>query len=206
MRRIVDDYLIGVSPTAIAHELTADGVPAPRSGRWHATAITAILNSNRPHHRRYQRQAANPIHATWKHLISDDESALVQLGLLLPPLNSGRSSTSLLGGILRYRRCHQCLVARITRFGRRVYSCRTAATRCPGSALDTFQLDAHITTMAIKRFSQATHPRLPPAEELRQTAQVAREQFTSLAIGFGAGRVDHDAYLTARDPLDRLLS
>lgn len=206
MRRIVDDYLIGLSPTAIAHELTGDGMAAPRADRWNATTVVAILGSDRLHHRRFQRAAANPIDAAWEQLVSDEESMLVQLGLLLPPRDAGRSSTSLLGGILRCRRCGRRLVAGVTRFGRRIYSCRTALARCPGPALDACQMDEQITIAAVEQFRHTRRPHVPPPEELLQTVRTAREDLASFAISFGAGHLDHTGYLTMRNPLDRVLT
>jgi site-specific DNA recombinase len=40
IRRIFADYLAGISPKAIAHQLNREGVPAPRSAEWRANTIT----------------------------------------------------------------------------------------------------------------------------------------------------------------------
>lgn len=40
VRRIFDQYAQGTSPLAIAHQLNAEGVPAPRGGLWRASTIT----------------------------------------------------------------------------------------------------------------------------------------------------------------------
>lgn len=205
VRRIVDDYLIGLSPTAIAHELTRDGVAAPRAGRWNATTISAILTSDRLHHRRFQRPTANPIDASWDQLISDDESALVQLRLLLPPRDAGRSSTSLLGGILRCRRCGGRMVAGVTRFGQRIYGCRTATARCPGPSVDADLMDAKVAAAAMEQYTIAAAACLPSPRDLLLTVRLAHQRLSALAAAFGTGHLDHAAYLAAREPLQRAL-
>ncbi|WBU39401.1 recombinase family protein [Homoserinibacter sp. YIM 151385] len=205
VRRIVDDYLIGLSHTAIAHELAGDGVPAPRADRWNATTIVAILSSDRLHHRRFQRPAAKPIDAAWERLISDEESALVQLGLLLPPRDAGRLSTSLLGGILRCRRCGRRMVAGVTRFGRRIYGCRTATARCPGPSFDADLLDAQVAAVTLEQYTIAAAPCLSSPRDLLPAVRLAHQRLSALAAAFGTGHLDHSAYLAAREPLERAL-
>nr|WP_281721801.1 hypothetical protein [Nitrosomonas nitrosa] len=58
----------------------------------------------------------------------------------------------------------------------------------------------------MKQFSHARRPHVRPPKELLQATRTAHEQLTSLAVSFGAGRLDHHAYLISRNSLDRLLT
>lgn len=198
---MIDEYIIGISPTAIAQRLDVDRVPPPRTDRWHATTIRAILNSDRLHLRRRDHNDRHPIVGSWERLLTPDESALVQVGLLMPRRDAARSSRTLLGGILRCHRCGARLVAGVTRHGKRIYTCRTATERCPGPSVAADDLDAETEAAALDTFANAPHFDVPCAQDLLGRVRVSRIKLTALAASFGAGDVDHASFLRRRRPL-----
>ncbi len=198
---MVDEYLIGISPTVIAQSLDADRVPPPRANRWHATTIRAILNSDRLHLQRWDHADQRPIVGSWERLLTPDESALVHVSLLTPRRDAARSSRTLLGGILRCGRCDARLVAGVTRHGKRIYTCRTASTRCPSPNVNADQADAEREVAALDAFAAAQHPDVPCAQDLLRRLRTARSNIAALAAAFGAGDLDHASFLRMRSPL-----
>lgn len=77
VRRMVNDYLIGLCPTVIARALTFEGVPAPRTDRWRATTVRGMLDSDRLHRRRRDHAGVQQVTGSWETLLTSDESALV---------------------------------------------------------------------------------------------------------------------------------
>lgn len=201
VRRIVDDYLLGLSPTVIARALIIEHIPAPRANKWHTTTIRAILHSDRLHLRRWDRADQRAIPGTWQSVLTPAESALVQVTLLLPRQDAARSSRTLLGGILVCPRCEARLVSGVTRHGTRIYTCRTATTRCPSASIDAAQADAHTEATILEMLATTAPPVAQRPHELLQAIHTARLRLTALATNFGAGDLDHHDYLSQRVPL-----
>lgn len=201
IRRVVDDNLLGLSPTATARDLTADCIAPPRTNRgWHATTLRSMLDSDRLHQRRRDHAAARYVTGAWERLLTPDESALVQVSLLVPRRDATRSSTSLLGGILRCQLCGKRMVAGITRHDKRVYLCKTATARCPSPCLPADDLDAETEATALARFVDTDYPH-PPPRDMLERARATRLQLAALATSFGIGDLDHAEYLAKRRPL-----
>lgn len=201
LRRMVDEYPIGISPTVIAQCLDVDRIQPPRRDRWHATTVRAIFNSERLHIKRWDHVGQPQIIGSWERLLTQDESALVQVGLLMPRRDAARSSRTLLGGILRCHRCGARLVAGVTRHGKRIYTCRTATKRCPGPSVAADDLDAETEAAALDTFVNALHFDVPCAQDLLGRVRIARIKLAALAASFGAGDVDHTSFLRRRGPL-----
>ncbi len=201
VRRMVEDNLLGLSPTVIARALTTDDIPAPRADGWHATTVRNMLDSDRLHQRRRNHDAARPVAGGWERLLTEDESALVQVSLLVPRRDGTRSSTTLLGGILRCRRCGNRMVSGATRHGKRVYICKTATGRCHSPCLPADDLDAETEAAALTRFANADSPKPPRPRNMLERALTARLQLTALAASFGRGDLAHSEFLTRRRPL-----
>lgn len=202
LRRMVDDHLIGLSFPVIARALTADNVPAPHTDRWRATTVRAMLDSERLHQRRWDLAGTRRVTGSWERLLAPDESALVQVSLLAPRRDAARSSGSLLGGILRCRRCGQRMVAGTTRHGKCIYLCKTATGRCHSPRLPANDLDAETEATALARFSSAAHPNPPCPRRLLERVRNARLQLTGLATRFGSGDLDHAEFLAQRRYLE----
>lgn len=198
VRRMVDDYLIGLSPTVIARALTIEGVSAPRTDRWHATTVRNMLDSERLHQRRQDHAETQQVAGSWERLLTPDESALVQVSLLMPRQDAARSSSSLLGGILRCERCGERMVAGVTSNGKRVYRCLTATLRCQSPRLAADGLDAEVEAAALTGLATATHPAIPGPRRVLERVREARLQLAALDISFGSGNLDHDEFLTQR--------
>lgn len=195
------EYPIGISPTVIAQCLDVDRIQPPRRDRWHATTVRAIFNSERLHIKRWDHVGQRQIIGSWERLLTQDESALVQVGLLMPRRDAARSSRTLLGGILRCHRCGARLVAGVTRHGKRIYTCRTATKRCPGPSVAADDLDAETEAAALDTFVNALHFDVPCAQDLLGRVRIARIKLAALAASFGAGDVDHTSFLRRRGPL-----
>lgn len=196
--RMVEDNLLGLSPTVIARALTADDIPAPRADGWHATTVRTMLDSGRLHQRRRDHATARPVAGAWERLLTEDESALVQMSLLVPRRDAARSSATLLGGILRCQRCGKRMVSGTTRHGKRVYLCKTATGRCPSPYLPADDLDAETEAAALTRFTDTDYPRPPRPRDMLERARTARLRLDVLATSFGSGDLDHADFLTRR--------
>lgn len=181
LRRMVDEYLIGISPTVIAQCLDVDRIQPPRTDRWHATTVRAILNSERLRAKRWHHVGQRQIIGSGERLLTQDESALVQVGLLMPRRDAARSSRTLLGGILRCHRCCARLVAGVTRHGKRIYRCRTATKRCPGPSVAADDLDAETKAAALDTFANALHFDVPCAQDLLGRVRIARIKLATSA-------------------------
>lgn len=201
VRRMVEDTLLGLSPTVIARALTAHDIPAPRANGWHTTTVRNMLDSDRLHQRRRDHATTGHIAGSWERLLTEDESALVRVSLLVPRRDAARSSTSLLGGILRCQRCGNRMVAGATRHGKRIYLCKTATGRCPSPCLPADDLDAETETTALGRFADTDYPTPPRPRDVLERAYAARLQLADLAASFGRGDLDHGEFLTQRRPL-----
>ncbi|WP_454141920.1 recombinase family protein [Microbacterium lacticum] len=130
IHRIVDDFLTGMSVTAIARELTYACVTAPAGGtRWGTATVMSILSSDRLHHRRGQHKGS------WERMISADDSALIRALQIAPARDGTRSSVTLLGGMARCGACGSRLVSAVNHRGQHTYRCRAQLTSCspPGS-------------------------------------------------------------------------
>lgn len=198
VRRVVNDYLIGLSPTVIARALTIEGVPAPRTDRWRATTVRNILDSDRLHQRRWDHAGVQEVIGAWERLLTLDESALVQVSLLMPRRDAARSSNSLLGGILRCQQCDRRMVAGVTSNGKHVYRCLTATLRCHSPRLAADGLDAEVEAAALTRLATATRSNPPCPHRLLERVREGRLQLAALATSFGSGRLDHAEFLTRR--------
>lgn len=201
VRRMVNDYLIGLSPTVIARALSAEGIPAPRTDRWHATTVRNMLDSERLHQRRQDHEETLQVTGSWERLLTPDESALVQVSLLMPRRDAARSSSSLLGGILRCRQCDRRLVAGVTSNGKRVYRCLSATLRSHGPLVAADGLDAEAEAAALTGLAAATRPNPPCPRSLLESVRNARVQLAALATSFGGGGLDHAEFLTRRGQL-----
>ncbi|GAA2464212.1 recombinase family protein [Agromyces soli] len=202
IRRVVDDNLLGLSPTVTARALNADRIAPPRTNRgWHATTLRSMLDSDRLHQRRRDHAAARYVTGAWERLLTPDESALVQVSLLVPRRDAARSSTSLLGGILRCQLCGKRMVTGVTSNGKRFYLCKTTTARCPSPCLPADDLDAETEATALARFSNTDYPNPPHPRDMLERARTARLQFTALAVDFGTGKLGHAEYLVKRQPL-----
>lgn len=200
VRRMVEDNLLGLSPIITARALSADGIPGPRADGWHATTVRNILDSDRLHQRR-RADDARLVAGVWEHLVTEDESALIQVSLLVPRRDAARSSTSLLGGILRCQQCGKRMVSGTTRHGKRIYICKTATRRCPRPYLPADDLDAEIEATALTRFADTEYPNPPRPRDMLERVYAARLQLDALATSFGRGDLDHDEFLTRHRPL-----
>lgn len=201
LRRIVDDYLIGLTPVVIARDLTRAGVRTPIGGdRWGATTIRSILDSDRLHRRRLTAEREPQTTGRWDAIITADEAALVEAQLLLPGGAASRSSRSLLGGIICCPRCTGRLVSGVNRLGRREYSCRTAIVRCGGPTLDAKFLDAKVEAEVFNLLNRARIGHLPCAHQMLRSVREAHRRLVLLAKDFGAGKLDHAEYLERRVP------
>ena len=198
VRRMVNDYLIGLSPIVIARALTTERVPAPRTDRWHATTVRNMLDSDRLHQRRRDHAETQQVAGSWEPLVTPDESALVQISLLIPRRDAARSSSSLLGGILRCRQCDRRMVAGVTSNGKRVYRCLTATLRCQSPRLAADGLDAEVEAAALAGLAAAARPNPVCPGRLLERVRDARLQLAALAASFGSGDLDHDEFLTQR--------
>lgn len=199
---MVDDNLLGLSPTVTTRALNADRIPPPRTNqRWHATTVRDMLDSDRLHQRRRDHAATLYVPGSWERLLTPDESALVQVSLLVPRRDAARSSSSLLGGILRCQRCCKRMVTGVTRSGTRVYLCKTATARCPSPRLLADELDAETEAAAFARLADTEYPSPPSLGDMLERVRNARLQLTALAIDFGAGDLVHAEYLIRRRPL-----
>ncbi|WP_327037328.1 MULTISPECIES: recombinase family protein [Microbacterium] len=206
IRRIVDDYLIGLTPVVIARDLTRAGVRTPIGGdRWGATTIRSILGSDRLHRRRLTAEREPQTPGRWDAIITADEAALVEAQLLLPGIAASRSSRSLLGGIVCCPRCTGRLVSGVNRLGRREYSCRTATVRCGGPTLDAKFLDAKVEAEVFNLLNRERIGHLPCAHQILRSVREARRRLVLLAEDFGAGELDHAEYLERRVPQTTVL-
>jgi len=195
---VVNDYLIGLSPTVIARTLSTEGVPAPRTDRWHATTVRNMLDSDRLHQRRQDHAETQQVTGFWERLLTPDDSALVQVSLLMPQRDAARSSSSLLGGILRCQQCDRRMVAGVTSNGKRIYRCLNATPRCHSPRLAADRLDAEAEAAALTELATVTRPNPPCPRSLLERVRNARAQLAALATSFGSGGLDHAEFLTRR--------
>jgi len=201
VQRIVDDYLVGISASTIARELTADGLPSPTGQpSWGETTIRSILRSDRLHRRRLDRSRQAEVPGQWDPIITPDESMLIQAILIAPRRDAARSSSSLLGGIARCSSCGNRLVAGVTSRGRRVYSCRSASEHCNARVADADYMNLVIESRVLAEIEQhtITSDRLADPNSLLIGLQSAREQLRTLSAAFGGGDLDRPAYLDQR--------
>lgn len=201
VRRIVDDYLVGISASTIARELTATGIPSPTGQpSWGETTIRSILRSDRLHRRRLDRSRQAEVPGQWDPIITPDESMLIQAFLIAPRRDAARSSSSLLGGIARCSSCGNRLVAGVTSRGRRVYSCRSASEHCNARDADADYMNLVVESRVLAEVEQhtITSDRLADPNSLLIGLRSAREQLRTLSAAFGGGDLDRPAYLDQR--------
>lgn len=195
LRRIINHYLTGLSPTVIAHELTAAGIPAPAGGpKWNATTITAILTSRRVHLR------AGEHHGTWEPIITPEESALIRALQIAPRRDPARSSTTLLGGMAYCSTCNNRLVSGVTHRGQRIYRCTAHPTSCGQVTADMTQVDQAIVThlTALQPLYAEERPVLSPPESVLTALTTATSALHETARQYGAATITRETFLTRR--------
>jgi len=195
VRRIVDDYLLGVGVSSIARDLTRAAIPSPTgNAAWGYTTVRAILASDRLH----QRSRTNS--GSWERVVSPVESALIQAQLIAPRSDAARSSCSLLGGIARCATCLTRLVAGVNRHGRRRYRCPNARA-CPARALiDGDLLDGVVQQQLSAELATGllSIGLLRCAEELLSTLEEATSDLNRLAQLYGAAQMCRTELLELR--------
>lgn len=136
----------------------------------------------------------------WDAIVTPEESMLIQAFLLAPRRDAARSSSSLLGGIARCRRCGDRLVAGVTSRGRRVYSCRGRSERCNAPNADADCLDLVVESHVLTAIDQliVRDARLVDPSSLLFGLRSARGQLRALSVAFGSGELDRPAYLDQR--------
>ncbi|RCS61231.1 recombinase family protein [Microbacterium sp. JB110] len=202
LRRIAEDYLTGLSVSAIARDLT--GTPAPAGGaRWNSTTIASILHSRRLHHH-------NDIHESrWERVMTPEESALIRAIQIAPRRDATRSSAALLSAIARCGVCGNRLVSATTYRGIRIYRCLPNPTSCRSVRIRQASLDAYVRNavmVEMRKPVSLTAPRLGP-EDVLDRLQNGRENLRHLARQYARAEISRDALLEARKPcIDVLVS
>ncbi|WP_253873357.1 recombinase family protein [Promicromonospora umidemergens] len=204
LRRIIEDYLIGVGVSSIARELTQAEVPTPTGNTvWGYTTVRAILASDRLH----QRSRSHP--GRWRSVVTPIESALIRAQLIAPRSDAARSSSSLLGGIARCAACRTRMVTGVNRHARRRYFCPNVRTCSARARIDGDQLDAivHEGLHAELSSGQQAVGLLCDTDELLSTLENATADLNGLAEQYGTARLTREELLQARTvPLNRIES
>ena len=202
VRRIVEDYLIGVGFSSIARELTQAEVPSPTGNTvWGYTTVRAILASDRLH----QRSRSHP--GRWKSVATPIESALIRAQLIAPRSDAARSSSSLLGGIARCAACRTRMVTGVNRHARRRYFCPNVSTCSARARIDGDPLDAIVQEDLHAELTSGQQPVGPlwGTGELLNALENATADLNGLAEQYGTARVTREELLEARTvPLNRI--
>ena len=205
IRRIVNDYLIGLSPTVIARELTTAKIRTPAGhGRWGASTIEGMLRSDRLHG--YRSTTEGVFEGAWDRLVSLRESMLIRAHLLAPRRDAARSSKHLLSGIARCGTCMNRLVSAVSRHGEPLYRCKASPSSCglltaPAEFLEVAAVE-HLATHVEESQNDSSQPLSPASilEGLQQETGALR----ALATGYGAGRLSRSEFYAQRtDTLQR---
>lgn len=197
LRRIAEDYLTGLSISAIAHELTNAEISPPAGGRqWNSTTIASILNSQRLHGHNRLREG------TWERVITSNESKLIRAIQLTPRRDATRSSVTLLGGIARCGICGNRLIS--TKASRRqlTYRCRTYPTSCQSISIGQKSLNEYVQDIAITQLREPAHLMAPlqdPASILEQLRD-AQATLHDLARRYARYEISRISLMEARRP------
>jgi len=193
LRRIVDDFLTGLSVSAIARELTDARILSPTGkNQWNVATLVSILGSNRLHHRNGDHNGA------WERLITPDESALIRAIQLAPQRDATRSSRALLSAMAR---CGGRLVCAVNRHGRRLYRCRANPGSCGAVSSGQDRLDRTVLDdleSVVHDQSEVSAP-LPCPSTLLSELETATKQRDNLAIRYATSALPRADYLRLRE-------
>jgi site-specific DNA recombinase len=205
VRRIFDEYLSGSGSRTIATGLNADGIPAPKGGRWLEGGVRRVLrNPSYAGRRSHLGKLEDERWEGHEPIVSADTFDKVQARLdrLAERLVHQTSTTHLLTGVARCGNCGSRMRVNAAP-GRKMYSCREG--HCTARSVP--KLDLYITGLVLERLSrpdvadELSDTTNPEADAARGRADELRAKLAEAFELWDADKLSASDYARMKDRL-----